>query len=81
MTEGLREQLVELTTTKDSSELEKQLADQTHSVVLLAENGVWMKEKLRIAERKAGEKWRSWAEKEKEAQVKAGKTASAERKN
>jgi len=63
---GLREQLAELTTRKDSSELEKRLADQTRSVAMLAENGVWMKEMLQVAERraekaeeKAEEKWKA----------------------
>jgi len=72
-------------TRKDSSELEQQLAHQTHAVVMLAENGVPMKEELQVvqrraeeAERKAKEKWKAWAE--KEAQVEAGKAVSAELK-
>ena len=82
---GLREQLAQLATRKDSSELEKQLADQTHSIAMFAENGVWLQEKLKAAERKAREaeekaeeKWKAWAE--KESQVKPGKAVSAERK-
>jgi len=82
---GLREQLAQLATRKDSSELEKQLAVQAHSIAMFAENGVWLQEKLKAAERKveeaevkAQEKWKAWAE--KEAQVKAGKAVSAERK-
>jgi len=82
---GLREQLAQLSDRKDSSELEKQLADQTHSIAKFAENGVWLQEKLKAAERKAeeaeekeGEKWKAWAE--KEVQVKTGKAVSAERK-
>jgi len=82
---GLREQLAQLSVRKDSSELEKQLADQTHNLTILAENAVRVKERLTATERKveeaeekAEEKWRAWAE--KEAQVKAGKAVSAERK-
>jgi len=52
---------------------------------MLVENGIHMKEKLKAtkckveeAEEKAEEKWRAWEE--KEAQVKAGKVVSAERK-
>ena len=78
-----REQLAELTTRKNSSELEEQLAYQTHSVVLITENGMQMKEKLQVAERKAEkaeenpeEKWGAWAE--QEAQVKAVKATLAE---
>ena len=85
MIAGLRGQLAEVTTRKDSSELEKQLTDQTYSIVLLAEDGMRMKEELQIAEQKVEEaeekteeKWRAWAE--KEVQVKAGKAVSAERK-
>jgi len=81
----LKEQIVQLSVRKDSSELEKQLADRTHDLTILAENGVRVKEKLTIAERKAEEaeekaeeKWRAWAE--KEGQVKAGKELSVERK-
>jgi len=51
---GLREQLAELTTRMDSPALEKQLAHRTHSVVMLAEHGARMKEKLHVAERIAG---------------------------
>jgi len=82
---GLKEQLAQLSVRKDSSELEKQLADRTHEIAILAENGVWLQEKVKTAERKveeaeekAEEKWKAWAE--KEAQVKAGKAVSAERK-
>jgi len=82
---GLKEQIAQLSVRKGSSELEKQLADRPHDLTILAENAVRVKEKLTIAERKAGvaeekaeEKWRAWAE--KDAQVKAGKVVSAERK-
>jgi len=62
-----------------------QLADQTYTVTMFAEQAGRIKEKLQAAERrveeadeKADEKWRTWAE--KEVQVKAGKAVSAERK-
>jgi len=52
---------------------------------MFAENGVWLQEKLKAAERKAEyaggkaeEKWKAWAE--KGAQVNEGKAVSAERK-
>ena len=85
MIKGLREQLAELATWKNSSELEKRLGDLTHSVAMLAENGPWPKEKLRAAERRSEEveekaeaKWQPWAE--KEAHEKGGKAVSAQRK-
>jgi len=82
---GLRMHLAQLSARKDSSELEKQLAHQTHSIGMFAENGLWLQKKLKAAEweaeeveEKAEEKWSAWVE--KEAQVKAGKTMSVERK-
>jgi len=47
---GLREQI-----TGKGTELEKKLAEQTHVVAIFAEQAVQMKERLQVAERKAGE--------------------------
>ena len=44
---GLQQRLKSLMTRKDSSELEKQLADQTHAV-MLAENGIRMKRSCKL---------------------------------
>ena len=52
---GLRERIEFLPTGKDSSELEKKLAEQTHAVTVLAEQAVQMGERLQAAERNAEE--------------------------
>jgi len=82
---GLREELRSLTKKRDSSDLELLLAYKTLMIDMLVAQADRMEEKLKAAERKAEEaekgaeeKWRAWAE--KEAQVKAGKVVSAERK-
>jgi len=81
----LKEQIAQLSVRKNSSKLEKQLADRTHDLTILAEMVVQVNEMLTIAnqkaeeaEEKAEEKWRAWAE--KEAQVKVVKAVSAEGK-
>jgi len=78
MIAGLKEELKSLSNRRDSSDLEKLLADKTLVVAMLVAQADRLDEKKKAAERradeaeeKAEEKWKAWAE--KEAQVKAGK--------
>jgi len=82
--EGLSEELANLATGSDS-ELQAKLADQTHFTTIMVEQKIQRDADDIVREREhrkeveeCEEKWRKWAE--KEAQVKAGKAVSAERK-
>jgi len=82
---GLKEELKGLSMRRDSSNLEKLLADKTLTIAMFVAQADRLDEKKKAAEQradeaeeKAEEKWRAWVE--KEVQVKAGKAVSAERK-
>jgi len=70
---------------RDSPDLGKLLASKTLTIAMFVAQADRLDEKLKAAEwkaegaeEKAEEKWKVWAE--KEAQMKAGKAVSAERK-
>jgi len=81
---GLREELAKLVTESDS-ELQAKMAEQTHFMAIIVEQKIQrdtddiVKERKHWEEMEEGEeKWRKWAE--KEAQLKAEKVVSSERK-
>jgi len=82
--EGLREQIAKLATGSDS-ELQAKLTESTHFTAIMVEQKIQRDAQDAVKEREhwedmeeCEEKWRKWAE--KEAQLKAGKAVSAERK-
>jgi len=81
---GLREELAKLTTGTDS-ELQAKLAELTHFTTIMVEQKIQRDAQDAETEREhrkemeeCEERWKKWAE--KEAQLKAGKAVSAERK-
>jgi len=81
---GLREELAKLATGTDS-ELQAKLAESTHFTAIMVEQKIQRDAQDAVTEREhqkeleeCEEKWKKWAE--KEAQLKAGKAVSAERK-
>jgi len=82
--QGLMEELAKLTTGSDS-ELQAKLGEQTHFTAIMVEQKIQRDAQNAVTEREHRkemeeykEKWKKWAE--KEAQLKAGKAVSAERK-